>query len=80
MPNRASITQLAEDSRTEITIYNAAGHIVKTLDLGYKAAGYYKIYWNGRDDKGQPVASGAYFYVLRSDDGFCDTKKMILMK
>ncbi|MFC1714188.1 FlgD immunoglobulin-like domain containing protein [Candidatus Poribacteria bacterium] len=72
--------QLAEDGKATITICNATGQIARTLDLGHKESGYYTIRWDGQDDRGQSLASGIYFYVLRTDDGFSDTKKMILLK
>ena len=72
--------QLAGDSEASITIYDATGQIVRTLDLGSRKAVYHTIHWDGRDDEGQPAANGVYFYVLRVDDGFSDTKKMVLLR
>ena len=72
--------QLAEESKATITIYNAAGQIVRILDLGRRKAGYGTIHWDGRDDSGQSLASGVYFYVFRTDDGFSDTMKMVLLR
>jgi photosystem II stability/assembly factor-like uncharacterized protein len=72
--------QLAEDTETTINIYNAEGKLVRTLDLGNERTGSYKALWDGKDNKGQTVASGVYFYILRSKDGFTDTKKMVLVK
>jgi hypothetical protein len=42
-------------------------------------AGMYTARWNGKDDAGRSVGSGAYFYRLRSP-GFSDAKKLILLK
>jgi flagellar hook assembly protein FlgD len=50
------------------------------LDLGNKKAGSYKTHWDGKDNKGQTVASGVYFYVLKSKDGFTDIKKMVILR
>ncbi|MFC1714836.1 FlgD immunoglobulin-like domain containing protein [Candidatus Poribacteria bacterium] len=72
--------QLAEDGEATITICNATGQIVRTLDLDNRKAGHHTAYWDGNDSSGQSVASGIYFYVLKTDDGFSDTKKMILLK
>jgi WD40 repeat protein len=72
--------QLAEDGEATITICNATGQTVRTLDLDNRKAGHHTTHWDGNDNSGQSVASGIYFYVLKTDDGFSDTKKMILLK
>ena len=72
--------QLAEDSEAIVTIYNATGHIVKMLDMGHRKAGYHITHWDGKDDSGQPLTSGIYFCILKTDDGFSDTRKMVLLQ
>jgi flagellar hook assembly protein FlgD len=42
-------------------------------------AGNHTVHWNGRDEAGNPVASGIYFYRLKTKD-FDQTQKMVLMK
>ena len=54
--------------------------MVRTLVLDNRKSGYRTTYWDGRDDCGQPLASGVYFYVLKADDGLSDTKKMVLLR
>jgi fibronectin type 3 domain-containing protein len=76
--------QLATESEVNIRIYNATGRLVKTLRLGYKPAGIYletskAAYWDGRNDLGEKVASGVYFYELRTET-VRDIRKMILLK
>ncbi len=76
--------QLREASDVTIRIYSAAGQLVRTLALGYKPAGLYTTrqntaYWDGRDETGQPVSSGVYFYRLDAA-GLTQTKKMIVRK
>ena len=49
--------QLAEDSDVTIRIYDASGHIVRTLFAGHQAAGYYlsrseAVYWDGKNELG----------------------------
>ena len=63
----------------KLEIYNLRGQRVKTLLDTETEAGKYGVLWHGRDDAGQPVASGLYFYRLRGN-GFDKTDKMLLMK
>ena len=76
--------QLANASTVQITIYDTKGIIVRTLDLGHQAAGYYThrssaAYWDGRNDLGEPVASGVYFYQLQTDNN-SHLRKMVILK
>ena len=63
---------------------NVSGVPVRTLRLGQKAPGEYRskaraAYWDGRDDAGEPVTSGIYFYQLSAGD-FSATRRMVIMK
>ena len=76
--------QLTESSVPSIQIYSASGHLVRTLDLGMKPAGFYMtrstaVYWDGRNDVGEHVATGVYFYTLKTDS-FAATRKMLISK
>jgi flagellar hook assembly protein FlgD len=62
-----------------LKIYNILGEKVRTLVDEPKEAGRYEAVWDGRDEDGNPVASGIYFYQLRTGD-YCQTNKMILVK
>jgi hypothetical protein len=64
---------------TTLKVYNILGQLVKTLVDEEKAPGSYNIIWDGKDEDGNQVASGIYFYQLKISD-YCDTKKMILVK
>lgn len=44
-----------------------------------KEAGTYEVIWDGKDEKGNEVASGVYLYRLQAGD-FSQTKKMVLIK
>jgi flagellar hook assembly protein FlgD len=44
-----------------------------------KMSGTYEVIWDGKDNQGQEVASGVYFYKIKAGD-YSETKKMILMK
>ena len=76
--------RLADPAHVRISIYTAHGRLVKTLKLGYQAAGIYEsrkhaAYWDGKNQFGEPVASGVYFYTL-SADAFRATRKMLIWK
>ena len=62
-----------------LDIFNMLGQKVMTLYKGRLAANSYKIAWQGIDSSGQPVSSGVYFYILRTDN-FYAVKKMILLR
>jgi hypothetical protein len=71
---------IAERGHVTLKIYNAAGQLVRTLIDEEQApqAGLSKV-WNGMNERGQPVASGVYFYQLTAKN-FSQTKKMVLLK
>ena len=76
--------QLAESADVSIQIYSSDGQLIRTLDLGKKTAGLYQnkgaaAYWDGKNEIGEPVASGVYYYKL-SADNFNATRKMVIRK
>jgi hypothetical protein len=70
---------VAESGSVELSVYNVKGQKVKTLVSSNVEAGSHQITWKGNDDRGNLVASGIYFYKLRTGR-YTSTKKMILMK
>ena len=76
--------QIAEPADVTFHIYAVNGHLVRTLRLGHQQAGIYHnrnraAYWDGRNELGEPVASGLYFYTL-SAGHFTATRKMLIRK
>ena len=76
--------RLAEDAFVTLTIYDGSGRVVRTLNVGHRTAAFYEsrskaIYWNGRNEFGEGVASGIYFYNLTTDD-YSATRKMLILK
>ncbi|HMB69667.1 MAG TPA: FG-GAP-like repeat-containing protein [bacterium] len=49
-----------------VRVFDAAGRRVRTLADGARGRGEHAVTWNGRDDRGRPVASGVYWYEVRS--------------
>ncbi len=89
--------QLAEAAEVTLTIYDVNGEMVRRLAVGHQAAGIYKnrsraVYWDGRNQLGESVTSGLYFYTLtvrsaRPDSigetragEFTATRKMLILK
>ena len=76
--------QLAEPAEVTLRIYAVNGELVRTLLLGQTPAGIYQrrsraAYWDGKNDIGEFVASGIYFYTLTAGD-FTATRKMLIRK
>ena len=76
--------QLANPADVNISIYAADSRLVRTLDLGHQPIGIYQAksraaYWNGKNEIGESVASGLYFYTLTAGD-FTATRKMLILK
>ena len=76
--------RLGQDAHVEIHIYSTAGDHVRKLDLGHKPAGVYEnqskaAYWDGRNEAGELVSSGVYFYQMRTDS-FRAMKKLVVRK
>ena len=75
---------LSKDTEVIVSIYNMRGVSVRELVLGHQAAGIYQsksraAYWDGRNDSGELVASGVYFYTLTAGD-FTATRKLLIRK
>mgnify|MGYP006280297413 FL=1 len=71
---------LAETSFVEIIIYNSKGQIIRNLfkdsvEQDTKTS----IIWDGKDNEGNKVSSGLYFYRLKTGD-FSSVRKMVLLK
>ncbi len=76
--------QLSEPSNITLSIHSIDGNVIKTLSLGYKQQGLYHdrnkaIYWDGKNDVGETVSSGIYFYTLITKNS-TQTKKMLILK
>ena len=75
---------LSNDADVQISIYDTKGVLVRRLDLGHQMAGYYTdrakaAYWNGRNESGESVANGLYFYQLRARD-YTALRRMVIVK
>jgi hypothetical protein len=71
--------QITQPGNVKIDVYDVTGRLVKELINEQINAGKYSVVWNGKDNFGNSVASGNYFYQIISGD-FVQAKKMILLK
>ena len=76
--------QLANPADVTLRIHAVDGTLVRTLSLGHKATGIYQsrsraAYWDGKNEVGESIASGVYFYTLTAED-FTATRKMLIRK
>jgi hypothetical protein len=76
--------ELARDAAVKIEIYDVTGRLVRTLDMGNRSAGHYldrskAAYWDGRNELGESVASGIYFYKFTAGD-FSAIRRMTILK
>lgn len=70
---------LAEPGTVSLAVYDASGRQVRRLTDGLFAAGAHEAVWQGDDEQGGAVASGTYFYRLRTAAGE-QTRKMTLLR
>jgi hypothetical protein len=71
---------LRDQAHVSLRVYNVAGQLVRTLvNEVQKPEAVTPIVWNGKNNAGQMVSSGVYFYKLVTKD-FAQTKKMVLLK
>jgi hypothetical protein len=68
-----------QPSHVELKIYDSSGRLIKALVDEFKTRGEYSVAWDGKDNSGKAVPSGAYFYRIKTDD-FMSAKKMIYVK
>jgi len=60
-------------------IANTTGQIISILVDTFQEAGKHSTTWNGKDDLGNPVSSGIYYYILRNENNI-KIKKLLFLK
>jgi hypothetical protein len=70
---------LKEAGKVRLDIYNLKGQLVRTLVDDNQSAGRYRLVFNARDSRGNPLSSGVYLYRLRAGE-YTSTRKMMLME
>ena len=71
--------RISEASNVKLSIFNVIGQEIRSLENSYLNPGSYSIVWNGKDNAGNMVMSGVYFYRLRAGSHIL-TRKLMLLK
>ena len=76
--------ELSQDSEVKVWIYDVGGQLVRWMEVGFQEAGIYSsrekaIYWDGKSQDGERVASGVYFYSLELGEE-SQTRRMVILK
>ncbi len=51
-----------------VDIYDAAGHLVRSMDQGYMGSGAHELSWDGKNSAGDQVEDGLYYYEVEALD------------
>lgn len=70
---------LPEDCRVKLEVYNILGQKIKTLADDYFTKGVREVVWDGKNQKGKEVATGIYFYRIKTEK-YTEIKKMALLR
>lgn len=74
--------QLKDGGDVMIRIYSVTGELVREFNIGYKPVGLYisqdrAVYWDGKNERGEKVSSGIYFYTIKAGE-FTAERKMVI--
>jgi hypothetical protein len=77
--------QLAQPALVKVDIYNVNGRLIRHLDVGYRSTGWrlskgQAAYWDGRNNAGERVSSGVYFYCLHAGDFSSGLRKLVVTR
>jgi hypothetical protein len=70
---------LPDAREVKLSVFNVLGQSVRNLVSGNQEAGFHTVIWDGKDEAGHVVPSGAYFYKLDAGN-FTQSMKMVLLK
>ena len=76
--------ELSQDGSVTVQIFDSQGTTIRNLRVGYRSAGRYlsqsrAVYWDGKNQIGETVATGMYFYTLTSKN-FSASRRMVIIK
>jgi len=70
---------MSEPGQMRLCVYDIAGRVVRVLKEGSVDAGGHEVTWDGKDDAGERVASGVYFYSLETEKA-SRARKMVIIR
>lgn len=70
--------QLPQNGKVSLAIYDCNGRLIKTLASGYQSKGIHEATWDGRDQLGEHVSGGVYFYRLLTVQGNRSQKLVLI--
>jgi hypothetical protein len=71
--------QLPSDSHVRLIVYNLLGEQIRILVNEEKNTGYYSVIWDGKNNQGEIMPSGIYFYQIKTGD-YVKTQKMVFLR
>ena len=78
-PSTVISFRLQRPGRAELDVFDSRGRLVRSLYRGFAPAGEQSVFWDGKNDRGNQLSSGVYFYRMKAGD-FVQTRKMVLIK
>ena len=78
-PSTSIEFSLPARERVSLKVFDVSGRLVRTLVDGPLSDGSHRYAWDGRNERGASVASGVYFYVLRSES-IRQSRKAVLLR
>ena len=80
-PSRGSATlafRISRPGSVRVQLFDVSGRLVRTLDEGRYPAGERLVRWDGKDDRGEAVGSGVYFFRVATPDGVENRRVAVL--
>ncbi|MCP4573930.1 MAG: T9SS type A sorting domain-containing protein [bacterium] len=78
-PQTTIAFELQQKGKVKLRVFDARGHLVRTLVDGNREVGPHAVIWDGKDSRGRGAAAGVYLYQLRAGDEVRQ-EKMTLVK
>ena len=78
-PETTIAYQILRESDVNLKIYNIRGQLIRTLVDQKQPAGVYTVKWDAKNNSGQTVSTGVYFYWLKTND-YSKVRKLTLLR